>query len=408
MIALLFVDDEPKVLDGLRRMLHSMRKEWDMRFAGGGREALAVLAGAPADVVISDMRMPGINGAKLFAEVESLYPRTARILLTGQSNTEATLRLVGPSQVFLSKPCDGMQLTRAVNQAVKLRHYLGRPVLRHLMSGLRWDKRLLPTYFQIRDELLQEKPAPAKIASLIESAPELERAFLHLAGVVYPHGPRAVHSYQAIRNLKAENFHTTIVAATILSLIAGNDVMRCETDRLLHESLQVAKLSACICELHGFGPENAAIAFLAGLLHNTGAAVLAANTPEKMRQFTAQRKAAPAEPQVESERRIWGVSFGEVGGYLLAEWGLPDVLVEAVTYQEEPGFCDDAQSPVLIALHVAKWLSGKLAAAHPIDDLTLESDGSIKLDRAFLARQNFHPRLEACREFMHAFSGRQP
>ena len=59
---ILFVDDEPKVLEGIQRMLRPMRHEWDMVFAQSGQEALSILAEQPADVVVSDMRMPRMDG----------------------------------------------------------------------------------------------------------------------------------------------------------------------------------------------------------------------------------------------------------------------------------------------------------------------------------------------------------
>ena len=68
-VRILFVDDEPFVLEALQRMLHSMRHEWDMRFASGGAEALRMMAESPAEVVVSDMRMPDINGAQLLNEI---------------------------------------------------------------------------------------------------------------------------------------------------------------------------------------------------------------------------------------------------------------------------------------------------------------------------------------------------
>jgi len=66
---ILFVDDEPVLLDGLRRSLRSMRNEWSITFAGSGEEALKVLEKAPFDVVVSDMRMPKMDGAQLLNEV---------------------------------------------------------------------------------------------------------------------------------------------------------------------------------------------------------------------------------------------------------------------------------------------------------------------------------------------------
>jgi CheY-like chemotaxis protein len=68
----LFVDDEPKVLDALRRLLYAMRRQWEMAFLAGGQEALAYLAQHPCDVVVTDMRMPGIDGSQLLRQVRQL------------------------------------------------------------------------------------------------------------------------------------------------------------------------------------------------------------------------------------------------------------------------------------------------------------------------------------------------
>ncbi|MDJ0855264.1 MAG: response regulator, partial [Desulfobacterales bacterium] len=81
---LLFVDDEPMVLKGLQRSLRSMRQEWEMTFAAGGREALDAMQAQPFDVVISDMRMPEMDGAQLLEVVKRDYPQVVRIILSGQ------------------------------------------------------------------------------------------------------------------------------------------------------------------------------------------------------------------------------------------------------------------------------------------------------------------------------------
>ena len=91
-VRIIFVDDEPNILDGLRRMLRSMRSQWDMTFANSGQEALDTLAEKPFDVIVSDMRMPGIDGAQLLNEVKDLYPQMIRIALYGQTSNESILR----------------------------------------------------------------------------------------------------------------------------------------------------------------------------------------------------------------------------------------------------------------------------------------------------------------------------
>jgi CheY-like chemotaxis protein len=72
---ILFVDDEPVVIEGLQRMFFNMRREWDVQFGNDGQEALKIMAEAPTDVIVSDMRMPEMNGAELLSEVMRRHPR---------------------------------------------------------------------------------------------------------------------------------------------------------------------------------------------------------------------------------------------------------------------------------------------------------------------------------------------
>src|ERR1039458_4997196 len=101
MKTLLFVDDEPRVLQGLQRQLRGMRQEWDMHFVEGGRPALAFMSTQPVDIIVTDMMMPGMDGSQLLGEVLQHHPQTVRIILSGQSGCEAILRLVGPAHQYL-------------------------------------------------------------------------------------------------------------------------------------------------------------------------------------------------------------------------------------------------------------------------------------------------------------------
>ncbi len=92
---ILFVDDEAKILDGLRRSLRDMRSQWEMVFAEGGVAALGECASGPFDVVVSDARMPGMEGAEFLGKVRNLYPDTVRMILSGQCSRNSVLRCVG-------------------------------------------------------------------------------------------------------------------------------------------------------------------------------------------------------------------------------------------------------------------------------------------------------------------------
>ena len=102
---ILFVDDEVSVLQGLERMLFEMVDSWDMSFVESGEQALSELSDEPFDVIVSDMRMPSMDGATLLAHVHDEYPDVVRIILTGHSELEATLRAMPVAHSFLTKPC---------------------------------------------------------------------------------------------------------------------------------------------------------------------------------------------------------------------------------------------------------------------------------------------------------------
>src|SRR5687767_6592701 len=106
MIHILFVDDEARVLDGLRQSLRSKRKIWEVVLANSGPLGLAELGRGEFDVVLSDMRMPGMDGAEFLSAVAARQPQTARIILSEQINEGATTRTTNIAHRFLAKPCD--------------------------------------------------------------------------------------------------------------------------------------------------------------------------------------------------------------------------------------------------------------------------------------------------------------
>jgi response regulator RpfG family c-di-GMP phosphodiesterase len=121
---ILCVDDEPRVVESLA--LH-LRRNYHVLSAHGGRSALQILSeqGAPPAVIVSDMRMPEMDGAALLKRVKDLYPETTRILLTGETGRDAAIAAVNEGQIFrfLGKPCPPEQLRAAIEAGV-LQHRL--------------------------------------------------------------------------------------------------------------------------------------------------------------------------------------------------------------------------------------------------------------------------------------------
>lgn len=105
-----FVDDERAILDGLRQVLRRERKAWDMEFHESGPSALDAMRRAPFDLILTDMRMPGMDGARLLEVVSAEFPATGRVVLSGQAEDSALLRASRVAHRFLAKPCEVSQL----------------------------------------------------------------------------------------------------------------------------------------------------------------------------------------------------------------------------------------------------------------------------------------------------------
>jgi putative nucleotidyltransferase with HDIG domain len=375
----LFVDDEPKLLDGLRRMLRPLRDEWDMAFAGSGREALEVLGRDAYDVVVTDMRMPEMDGAELLAQVRGRHPRAVRIVLTGQSSREAVLRAVNVAHRQLSKPCDPEVLKGAVRRACALRDLLNSPTLLTLLSRLESVPSLPDLYAEVVRELESPESSLQKVGEIIAqdvgmSAKILQMVHSAFFGVRFHVSSPA----QAVVYLGAETTKALVLAANIFSRFNPDLVRPFSIEGVWPHSQLVSRLAGLVARAEGCPQKEVEQAAMAGLLHDTGKVVLAGYLPEQYRQALALA-AERGVSEIAAEREVFGATHAEVGACLFALWGLPDPIVEAVAWHHRPGDCPgDGFSP-LAAVHVANALAHGGQVEH--------------LDATFLARLGRAERL---------------
>ena len=133
---ILFVDGEPQFLLGLQRLLRPQKDEWELAFAPSGKTALALMEALPFDVVVSGMRMAGMDGAALLARVVEAHPEVVRIILLDQTELSAALRVVPIAHQFLAKPCNAEMLRVAIERACHLKALLHDESIRSIVGGL--------------------------------------------------------------------------------------------------------------------------------------------------------------------------------------------------------------------------------------------------------------------------------
>jgi putative nucleotidyltransferase with HDIG domain len=368
---ILFVDDEPKVLDGLRRMLYSFRKQWDMVFVTSGAEALERLAESEFDLLITDVRMPRMTGIELLEQVLQRHPRVVRMVLSGTVDQEITLRSVTLAHQYLIKPCDPATLQTAVERLAKLRHILDHPGLEPVISGMRSLPSCPEVYTRLVSALASPHASVKEIGIIIEQDPAMAAKILQLVNsAFFGHsrhisGPGEAAVYLGIETIKA-----LVLTISAFSQFDSHAPSGFSIESVQQHSLMTATIARRIAETMSLGKGEVEDAFMGGLLHDIGHLVLATNYPAKYRD-AAERANGREAPTIEAENEIFGATHAQVGAYLLWLWGLSDRIVEIVWHHHEPKM----EGPTAtLAVYIAETLSTSNCQA-PLDTEQLQSAG---------------------------------
>jgi len=390
---ILFVDDEPMILQGIQHSLRGMRAEWEVALANSGAEALETMAKTPFDVVITDMRMPGMDGAQLLDLVKVKFPRTVRIILSGQSDRETILRSVAPSHQYLSKPCDLDELKQRLMRAFALRDMLNDSHLREVIGRLKTVPSLPALYVAVTEALRSSDGSIAEIGNLIAQDMGMSAKVLQLVNsAFFGLSSRVSSPQQAAILIGIENLKALVLSVQVFSDLGGH--LTRELGFLWNHSMTTASFAKAIARVEMSSRGVIEDAFTAGLLHDVGRLVLAsAFGPEY--QLVLKRAAEPGALLARCEADAFGCTHNGVGAYLLGLWGLTDSVVEAVAWHHEPAHAQPASFSALIAVHAADHYDNQLQV-HPASDETSGMDEPL-LTQIGLQRQL--PSWEkACRE----------
>ncbi len=377
-LSVLFVDDEPQTLRGLQRLTHSAGLDWRVSIALNGETALDILGRHPVDVLVTDLRMPGLSGRSLLTECARLHPAILRIVLTADSDPQDMMTVLATSHAVLCKPCPGETLIGRITRAVGLRRFLDQPEARALMSGLPHLPTIPRTYLALHDEMARLDPSESAIVGIIDADPPVAAQFLHVANSAY-FAPRAPiqRTLSAVRALGFDIVRAVVLERGIIAQFDPAKLPRnFDSAGLWAHCFRVAALARRIAAINGGDSSERDAAFTAGLLHDLGWLILAANRPTAYRTIADAPRNLPIPERSALERQQAGATHAEFAAYLLGLWGLPDRIVEAVAYHHTPlAHMDPAVRPLaeavagcdgaLLAVHVANTL----AEAPPDDPL---------------------------------------
>jgi HD-like signal output (HDOD) protein/CheY-like chemotaxis protein len=352
MMRLLFVDDEPRVLQGLRQSLRGKRQLWEMVFAGGGATALEEIERGRFDAVISDMRMPGIDGAELLRRVTLSQPHAFRVMLSGQMDESAAVRAAATAHRFLAKPCDSETLVAMLSQVLNLRAQLNSPKMHECIGGMAGLPSLPESCFALNRALEDERVALSDVARIVEHDVGMSAKVLQLVNSAFFGLSRRIANVdEAVRNLGLKAIRSLVLAQALFQELSGGEValFRAEEAR----SFLAAQFA------RRFSLEHPAydVGVTAAMLHNVGRLALIARLPAEQRA-NADYARAHGSTAEEVERTRLGVTHAEIGAYLLGLWGLPPEVIEAVGSHRAPLETRSTLDPGAV-VHIAEVLSAE-------------------------------------------------
>jgi HD-like signal output (HDOD) protein/CheY-like chemotaxis protein len=358
-LRVLFVDDEPAVLDGLRFRMRRARDRWQASYADGGRAALELLGRQAFDVVVTDIRMPGVDGVQVLERTKQLHASALRVVLSGHAEADALSRVSTLAHRVLGKPCDFAALQAVLEGAEAWRgDDETTDVIRAKISWIGHLPSPPTTYLELCQLEHNGRSGTRGLVEVVERDPALATRVLQLANSAMLGVARRVDSIeQAVALVGVELLKSLALASRLSGAASASAIAPADLAREQRHSLASAAVARRLA-VHA-APGRGDEAFAAGLLHDVGRLVLAMFGPVGGADTVARGPTGDTPDIMASERARFGLDHSAAGAHLLQRWGLPSSLVEVVASHHEPvseaGLV--AADPLVTLVHVGSLLA---------------------------------------------------
>src|SRR6202167_6032092 len=316
---ILFVDDDRDLLDSLRARLYKHRHDWDMKFVVSGDQAIAALEQQPFDLVVSDVRMPGMDGGQLLTVVKQRWPTAMRIIVSGYSDPVQAVRLTSLAHQYVSKPCDGRELENIIERCFYLQELLSQESLRKVVGSMGKLAAMPKTYGLLQTALAQPSVTAAEIGDIVTADAAIASKVLQITNSAFFRLRKPmVRIKDAVTYLGFATVRNLVLCAEIFAQWKVSPELPAVDPQTLQ---QHAQCSAAACTALAGGGTSPDDAWLAGLLHDIGYWILIQECPREMAKAMDLSRSLGL-PLYECELRTIGASHAQVGAYLLGLWGL--------------------------------------------------------------------------------------
>jgi putative nucleotidyltransferase with HDIG domain len=369
------------VLAVLQAFMQRLSNDWEAVCVESGPQALALMEKQPFDVVITDMRMPEMNGTELLNEVMRRYPKTVRIVLSGHADEQTVQESVGVAHQWVAKPFDLKVLRSVLSLIASFHRRLEAPDIKEVIGKIRNLPSAPNLYFEIIEALQSSTASTQTIAEIIGRDVALTANILHLVNSAFFGCARSIcDASEAVQLLGVSRIRSLALIHHVFSSFEKRSYGELSVEEVWQHSLQTASWARQIVLWQGGGRMMEEQAFTGGLLHDIGQLIVAANLPAAYREVRGLARSRKI-PLYEAEQEVLKANHADIGAYLLSIWGLPIPLVEAVALHHEPFRAPNGTFGALTAVHVASAWSyeqtptGREIPGPPLDLVYLQETG---------------------------------
>ena len=322
----LFVDDDPNVLVEVGRMLTDESTGWEMKFASQASDALDAASREEFDVIVSDLRMPGIDGISLLGQLRERQPQAARVILSERTDQSLAIRCAAVAHQLLVKPCRPADLRDRIERASNIQNRISNPLLRSVFAGTNALPSPSSTIIALNAALSDPDVDLDKVAHLVEGDVAIAAKLLQLVNSSFFGLPRRVPTIrEAVAYLGFNNIRGLLAAGEILDSLGNN---ACDDSLLVAVQERASHVLSLAQRLAGGRTHQDSDLMVGALLHDVGIIALAALLPELWSQVMLEVGRGTLFD--DAERSVVGVGHSDIGSYLLSLWGLPYSVVEVV------------------------------------------------------------------------------
>jgi HD-like signal output (HDOD) protein len=348
---ILFVDDETQILKSITRLF--MDTEYEVLTVESGAEALTFLEAEQVDVIVSDMKMPKMDGYELLSQVKKRFPKIVRIILSGFSNERVVFDALKKNiaKLYILKPWENIVLINTIEKVFQIENVLrnNEKVLK-LINNAEELPTIKTSYGRIIN-VIENDQEVYKIVEAIECDNSIAIKILHIVNSSY-YSVKTGSINRAVAYLGLDNIKNIVITSAFIDGLNFSNKENKRLEQLWRHGFIANRIISIIYNefLYKKIPETE---MNAGLLSNVGIIFMIHSSHDKYMEMFEEVEKNNGN-LIEFENKAFGTNHQEIGGYLIQWWDIPLPIVEVALYHHDPFNNNVINRQIVFVAHIAE------------------------------------------------------